>query len=67
MRKPITIDQFDALEVDDIDGRLYWMGKGVVLERKLTLDWYQTFLATIAAFGALLAGIYPFGTAWGWW
>ncbi|MER9733028.1 hypothetical protein [Mesorhizobium sp. M0217] len=67
MRKPISGDQINLLEVDDVDGRLYWKGKGVVLERRLTLDWFQTFLATIAAVGALLAGIYPFGAALGWW
>ncbi len=43
----------------DGDGRLYWNGKPVLVERAITLTAWQTFGATIvviaAALGALLA------------
>lgn len=66
MRRTIGMDELDHFEVDG-DDKLYWKGKAVVLEKRIALDRYQTFLATIAAFGALLAGIHPFGASWGWW
>ncbi|TIS98074.1 hypothetical protein [Mesorhizobium sp.] len=65
MRKTIGMEELDNFEVDG--DRLYWKGTAVVMERKLTLDWYQTLLATAAAAGALLAGVHPFGATFGWW
>ncbi|TIQ99501.1 hypothetical protein [Mesorhizobium sp.] len=65
--RTISLDGLDHLGVDPKTNELYWDGQKIVMERKLSLDWYQTFLATIGAFGALLAGIYPFGAAWGLW
>lgn len=67
MRRKIGMGDLDYFEVDDGSDRLYWKGTGVVMERRLTLDHYQKFLASIAAFGALLAGIHPFGASLGWW
>lgn len=65
-RRTISIDELDGFELDE-NNRLYWKGTAVLLERRLSLDWYQTTLATLAAAGALLAGVHPFGVTWGWW
>jgi hypothetical protein len=64
--RTISIDEMDGFEIDD-DGRLYWRGKGVVLEQRITLKGFELVLASAAALGALLAGIHPFGHGWGWW
>jgi hypothetical protein len=64
--RTIGIDELDGLQVDD-DGRLYWRGKGVVLEQRITLKGFELALATIAATGAFLAGIHSFGSSFGWW
>jgi hypothetical protein len=66
-RQSITFDQIASFEVDDSDGRLYWRGKGVVLERRVILRGFELFLASIAAIGALLAGVHPFGASFGYW
>ncbi|OBQ72384.1 hypothetical protein [Mesorhizobium loti] len=65
---PRTIgqDELDGFQIDD-DGRLYWRGKGVLLDHRVTLRGFELVLATIASIGALLAGIHPFGVTLGWW
>lgn len=65
-RHEITYDDIGHFEVDD-DGRLYWKGQPVLLEQKLSLRGFELTLATIAAIGAALAGIHPFGQSFGWW
>lgn len=65
-RKEITWDGLGKFSVDD-DGRLYWDGQAVVLEQRITLKGYELVLATVAATGAALAGIHPFGVSLGWW
>lgn len=64
--KPLTISEMDHLKVDN-HGRLYWKGEAVILEKKVRLQVYQIVLATIAAIGALLAGVHPFGVTLGLW
>lgn len=63
-RQSITMDQIAFLEVDE-DGRLYWHGEQVILERRLRLENYQIVLAVIATVGALLAGVHPFLVSFG--
>lgn len=65
-KRTITLEQLDGFQVDD-DGRLYWQDKAVVLEQKLTLNTYERVIAFVAAIGALLAGVHPFGVTLGWW
>ena len=38
--RPISIDGLDALGVGD-DGRIYWDGKVIVTEKRLTLSFWQ--------------------------
>jgi hypothetical protein len=64
--RTISQNELDGFQLDD-DGRLYWRGKGVLLERRITLRGFELVLATIAAFGAALAGVHPFGASFGWW
>lgn len=64
--RTISIDELDGFQIDD-KGRLYWRGKGVVLEQRITLRGIELGLALVAAIGALLAGIHPFGASLGWW
>jgi hypothetical protein len=64
--RTISIDELDGFQIDD-NGRLYWHGKGVVLEQRITLRGIELGLAFVAAIGAFLAGIHPFGASFGWW
>ncbi len=64
--RTISIDELDGFQIDD-NGRLYWRGKGVVLEQRITLRGIELGLAVVAAIGALLSGIHPFGASFGWW
>lgn len=63
-RKGITWDDLAKLEVDDV-GRLHWNGEAVILEKRLRLETYQIWLATLATIGTLLAGIHPFLVSFG--
>lgn len=65
-RHEMTWDDVKHLEVDD-DGRLYWKGEAVILEKRVRLEKYQIALATLATAGAVLSGIHPFGVSFGWW
>ncbi|APO74583.1 hypothetical protein AM571_CH01762 [Rhizobium etli 8C-3] len=65
-RHGMTWDDIKHLEVDD-DGRLYWKGEAVILEKRLRLEKYQIVLATLATAGAVLSGVHPFGSSFGWW
>ncbi|MDE0880879.1 hypothetical protein [Aurantimonas coralicida] len=65
-RRALSFDDMDDLEIDG-DGRLYWKGKAVRVEQKVSLEAYQIVLATMAAVGAVLAGIHPFGHSFGLW
>ena len=40
--------------IDD-EGKLYWNGKPVVTESKVTLDWWVGLSAVLAAFGTLIS------------
>lgn len=62
----MTWDESGKFEVDD-DGRLYWNGEAVILEKRLKLERYQIVLATLATVGTLLSGLHPFGHSFGWW
>ena len=66
-RHPISWNDIDKLEVDEATKRLFWHGNAVVMEQRLYLRGYELFLATIAATGALLGGVFPFGSTFGWW
>ncbi|WP_395449938.1 hypothetical protein ACHMW7_09070 [Aminobacter sp. UC22_36] len=64
--KTIAVGQLDGFQLDD-NGRLYWKGEAVILEKKLLLETYQVVLLTLGTVGALLAGVHPFGVSFGWW
>lgn len=66
-RHYLSSDEMDHFEVDDSDGRLYWKGQQVVTEKVVSLQTYERILATVAAIGAILAGVHPFGHSFGWW
>lgn len=59
--RSIGIDELDGLEIDD-DGKLYWRGKAVILERRLKLGGYQIFLASAATASAALSALHPLGS-----
>ena len=63
----MSFDNIERLQVDDADRRLYWDGNPVVTGSVVTLQFYERVLATIAAAGALFAGLHPFGVTFGWW
>ncbi|WP_431321518.1 hypothetical protein [Rhizobium sp. YTU87027] len=62
-RHSISWDDMEHLEVGD-DGRLFWKGEAVILEKRLRLETYQILLATLATIGALPSGIHPFLVSW---
>ncbi|MDX0512752.1 hypothetical protein [Sinorhizobium medicae] len=64
--RTISIDELDHFKLDE-NGRLYWKGEAVILEKRLRLETYQIVLATLATAGAVLSGIHPFGATLGWW
>ena len=66
-RRPITMDEMDLFEVDDSDGRLFWRGKTVVVENRVSLRPLELGLAFVGALGALLSGLHPFGVTLGLW
>ncbi|ANL55087.1 hypothetical protein AMC82_CH03929 [Rhizobium phaseoli] len=65
-RGGISWNDLEHLEVGD-DGRLYWKGEAVILEKRLRLERYQIVLATLATAGTVLSGVHPFGSSFGWW
>ncbi|MDH6273588.1 hypothetical protein M2311_003678 [Rhizobium leguminosarum] len=65
-RSQLSWNDLAMFEIDD-DARLYWKGEAVVLEKRLKLEAYQVWLASLATFGTLLSGIHPFGQSFGWW
>ncbi|MGO6879460.1 hypothetical protein ACC734_16965 [Rhizobium ruizarguesonis] len=58
-RHGISWDDLNYLEVGD-DGRLYWKGDAVILEKRLKLEAYQIALAFLATMGTLASGIHPY-------
>ena len=58
-RRIVSIDELDKFQVDD-DGQLFWDGKAVVLEQRLTLKGWELAIASCAALGAIAAGLHPF-------
>ena len=60
------MDELDGFELDD-DGRLYWRGKGVVLEQKISLRPLELCLATLASVATAVAAGWPIGLHFGWW
>ncbi|TBY52975.1 hypothetical protein E0H46_38645 [Rhizobium leguminosarum bv. viciae] len=62
-RHGISWDDMEYLEVGD-DGRLYWKGEAVIVEKRVKLERYQIWLAVLATIGTLLSGIYPFLDHW---
>lgn len=65
-RHGITWDDLNHLEVDD-DGRLYWKGNAVILEKRVKLEIYQIVLATLATAGTVASGLHPIGHSLGFW
>ncbi len=64
-RKPIAIDQFDQMEVDE-NNRLFWGGKGVVLEQRFTLGIVERWLAGFAASSTVVGALFPVATHFHW-
>ena len=54
--RPITICELDLLGLDE-KGFLYWEGKSIKTQRKLSLNLWQNLLAFIAALGAFISGL----------
>lgn len=54
----ITVDEMGHFEVED-DGRLYWRGQAVILERKISLEGWTLVWVAVGAIGAVLAGAWP--------
>ena len=50
--RPITIDELDKLGVDE-NNRLYWEKHPVVVEKKITLQWW----VNLSAIAGALSGI----------
>ena len=63
-RRPISMDEMALFEVSD-DGHLYWRGDKVILEKRLRLETYQVWLAVLATFGAVMAGVHPYLVSFG--
>lgn len=61
--KPISMEGSSFIGVEPNTGRLYWDGRPVQMQSKVTLRGYEQALATLATIGTLLAGIVPFGQA----
>ena len=51
--KPISIDGLDALGVSD-DGYIYWDGKRIVTEKRLTLSMWQKIGAILTVLATLV-------------
>ena len=49
--RPISQEGLALLGIDPSTNRLFWDGKEVVLRSRVRLTWWQSFLATLAAFG----------------
>lgn len=64
-RRKIGLDELDNFELGD-EGQLYWSGKAVVLEKRLTLRGAELAVALFAAVGAFLAGVHPFLKSFNW-
>ena len=54
--KTITLEKLDLLGYDEKD-QLYWNGKPVKIQKKLTLTYWQGSIAFVAACGTLLSGV----------
>jgi hypothetical protein len=52
----MSFDGADHLGVGD-DGTLWWDGKPVVVRRGVSLTWWQTAIAVVAAAGAFASGL----------
>lgn len=64
--RTISLDELNNFQLDE-DGRLFWKGETVILEKKLSLETYQVVLLALGTIGALLSGLHPFGQSFGWW
>ena len=64
-RRPISYDQMHLLEVDD-KNQLYWGGKAVVLEQRLTLGIVERWVAGIAAVSTVVAAFFPMAIHFHW-
>lgn len=60
----VTMRELGLLGVDS-DNQLYWEGKPVKIEKKISLNWFQGVLATLTAVGAFLSGIIALFNYWG--
>lgn len=63
--RTIGMDELDNFKIDD-DGNLHWKDGKVFIQKRVSLRRYEFILATLAAAGALLAGIHPFLISFGW-
>jgi hypothetical protein len=59
MRRQISIGEFQHMEVDDDDGRLYWKGKSVVTRQEVGLEGPTFFLAALATGATVIAAVWP--------
>jgi hypothetical protein len=47
-RRELSLDELHEFEIDR-DGRLYWRGKPVVTEQRISLRWIEMLLAIVVA------------------
>lgn len=54
--RPVSLEQLDKLGVDE-DNRLYWNGQPVILEEKLTLQWWINVSAVLGALSGVTLAV----------
>jgi hypothetical protein len=64
--RPISQEGLALFGIDPTTDRLFWDGKQVVLRDRIRLNWWQGFLATLAACGMFGTFLVQASQA-GWW
>ena len=58
-RRAILQAELDHFEVDEEAGKLYWRGKGIALESKVSLEGWTFVLAVVGALSTVVAAAWP--------
>jgi hypothetical protein len=61
--RPIGLDELDGLGID-AEGHLYWHGKPVETRARLDLNWLQTIVAVVIAFGTVIGAAAAVAQGW---
>lgn len=65
--RAISIDGTSFIGVHMETGELYWDGKKVVVQKPITLGWFERVLAVLAAIGTFGVFILEVGKLAKWW